>query len=194
MSDLPKKLNIGCGSDIRPGWLNIDAADDVGIDLRVDLADCRASPLPLPDDHFEELAMIHVLEHIGDPLALLEDLHRISIPEATLHIRVPFAGHDDAWVDPTHIRAYVPQSFQYFGQPKYYNFDYGYTGDWDVAACSLIVPQAAAEFFGEDKLRQALHFYRNVAKEVDITLVAKKPVRERSRANLKPVNFDIVIQ
>jgi hypothetical protein len=39
-----------------------------------------------------------------------------------------------------------------------------------------------------------LHFYRNVAKEVDITLVAKKPIRERSHANLRPVNFDIVVQ
>ena len=78
------KLNIGCGRDIREGWVNIDGAALPGIDFTVDLDACAETPLPLPADHFEELEMIHVLEHLRDPLPLMQELWRVAAPSARL--------------------------------------------------------------------------------------------------------------
>ena len=56
---LPKKLNVGCGFDIRPGFLNVDAAAFHDPDLVADVTDLRM----LPDGYFEEIVAQDVLEH-----------------------------------------------------------------------------------------------------------------------------------
>jgi SAM-dependent methyltransferase len=190
--DLPRKLNVGCGRDIREGWVNIDGAELPGIDFTVDLDDCAAVPLPLPDGHFEMLEMSHVLEHLRNPLPLMQELWRVAAPGARLHVKVPHAGHDDAWVDPTHVRAITPQTFAYFGQPKYVDFDYGYTGDWRVERCELIVQRAVFDKIGRERMREAVILHRNVAKEISVTLVAEKPARPRDKALDQHIGYVIV--
>jgi SAM-dependent methyltransferase len=190
--DLARKLNIGCGRDIRAGWVNIDGADLPGIDFTVDLDACGSTPLPLPDDHFEELELIHVLEHLRNPLPLMQELWRVAAPGARLFVKVPHAGHDDAWVDPTHVRAVTPQTFAYFGQPKYVDFDYGYSGDWRVERCELIVLRDVFDKIGRDRMREAVILYRNVAKEIAVTLIAEKPARPRDKALDETIGYVIV--
>lgn len=189
---MPVKLNIGCGQDIREDYVNIDGVDLPGIDFKVDLDACAATPLPLPDDHFQELELIHVLEHLYHPLPLMQELYRVAAPGARLLVQVPHAGHDDAWVDPTHVRAITPQTFGYFGQPKYVDMDYGYTGDWRVAKCDLIVPRDVFDKIGRDRMREAVVLYRNVAKEIIVELIAEKPARPRDKALDHPISYTIV--
>jgi len=189
---LATKLNIGCGNDIRDGYVNIDGADIPGVDFRVDLDDCAATPLPFPDDHFLELEMSHVIEHLLHPLPLMQELYRISAPGARLHVKVPYAGHDDAWVDPTHVKAYVPQTFAYFGQPRYDDFDYGYTGDWKVEHCELYVQAMVYDHFGREEVRRAVLLNRNVGKEISVRMVAVKPARPRDKSLQEGVPYAIV--
>ena len=189
---MPVKLNVGCGRDIRDGYVNIDGVALPGIDHRVDLDDCAATPLPLPDDHFQELELSHVLEHLKNPLPLMQELYRVAAPGGRLLVKVPHAGHDDAWVDPTHVRAIVPQTFAYFGQPRYVDMDYGYTGDWRVERCDLIVPRDVFDKLGRDKVRQAVFLYRNVAKEIIVELIAEKPARPRDKALDTPIVYRII--
>jgi SAM-dependent methyltransferase len=189
---MPVKLNVGCGRDIREGYVNIDGADLPGVDFNVDLDACATEPLPLPDDHFQELELIHVLEHLKNPLPLMQELYRVAAPGGRLLVRVPHSGHDDAWVDPTHVRALTPGTFAYFGQPKYVDMDYGYTGDWRIERCDLMVERAVFDTIGRDQMRQAVILYRNVAKEISVDLIAEKPARARDKALDAPVSYRIV--
>jgi SAM-dependent methyltransferase len=71
---------------------------------------------------------------------LMQELHRIAKPNGKLVIRCPHGASDDAWEDPTHVRAFFARSFGYFSQPFYWLADYGYRGDWQPAKIVLKRP------------------------------------------------------
>ena len=54
------KLNLGCGQDIQPGYINIDVRPGPGVDF---VADVRS--LPYPKDTINEIRAIDVYEHIS---------------------------------------------------------------------------------------------------------------------------------
>jgi predicted SAM-dependent methyltransferase len=81
----PRKLNLGCGFDVRPGYLNIDACSFHKPDLVADILD-----LPmLPSDHYDEILAQDVLEHLprwATRRALCE-WNRLLTPAGVLTIR-----------------------------------------------------------------------------------------------------------
>jgi SAM-dependent methyltransferase len=171
------KINLGCGKHILDGWLNVDRVAGPGVGVVCDLGQ-PGRGLPFADGSFNELLLSHVLEHISDPLALMQELHRIARDGATLIVRVPYGSSDDAWEDPTHVRPYFLSSFSYFGQPWYWRADYGYRGDWMVEELVLIVD---ARFRGQhvDSIMQSVKTERNVVKEMVGILSAVKPIRKQ---------------
>src|SRR5215831_340537 len=134
-----RRLNVGCGRHIIPGWINLDSQPFPGIDVIVDLERCAEVPLPIDDNSIDEFLLSHLIEHIRAPLPLMQELHRVARPEAKAIIRVPYGSSDDAWEDQTHVRAYFLQSFGYFSQPYYWRADYGYRGDWQPLETILFV-------------------------------------------------------
>ena len=70
------RLNLGCGTDTRPGYVNLDIAALPGVDLVRDLSQL---PLPFPDESFEEVLALDILEHV-DHVAVMRELHRILRP------------------------------------------------------------------------------------------------------------------
>jgi predicted SAM-dependent methyltransferase len=80
------KLNLGCGNDIRPGYINVDkfpASPDV---VQGNLPD-----LPFGDDSADEILLSHVLEHFGyaDGEYLCREIHRVLKPTGIVDIEVP---------------------------------------------------------------------------------------------------------
>jgi predicted SAM-dependent methyltransferase len=80
------KLNLGCGSDIRPGYTNVDkfpaSKDVVQADLPV---------LPFPNNSAEEVVLSHVLEHFGfaDGELLCREILRVLKPGGYALVEVP---------------------------------------------------------------------------------------------------------
>jgi len=82
-----RKLNIGCGKDIREGWVNVDIRELPGVDVVCDIRNWT----PFVDGRFEEVLMQDVLEHfsIKESKTVLEEVYRIAKQGCTLTIEVP---------------------------------------------------------------------------------------------------------
>jgi len=188
------RLNLGCGRSPLPGWVNVDISPLPGIDVVADLDACRTKPLPFADNVASEMQMSHVLEHIHDTLALMQELNRIAEPNAVLTIRCPYGSSDDADEDPTHCQRFFMNSFTYFSQPVYWRADYGYRGDWSAEKITLVLPRAENVNLTADAVLRRVRQLRNVVHEMVVVLKAIKPIRPADRAVLPDtvVNFQLV--
>ena len=112
---MAQKLNIGCGLDKRPGYVNIDYSDNLNPDLVWDL---EQTPWPFQDNSVDEIVACHVLEHLGQTsrvfLAIIKEIYRVCEDKAVIHIRVPHPRHDDFISDPTHVRPITEQMLRLF--------------------------------------------------------------------------------
>src|SRR5215469_13722542 len=79
------KINFGCGTDIREGWINLDVAALPGVDIVHDL---NQLPLPFDSETAEQILSLDILEHL-DYIPFLKECHRILRPGGQVHISVP---------------------------------------------------------------------------------------------------------
>jgi ubiquinone/menaquinone biosynthesis C-methylase UbiE len=81
-----RRLNFGCGPDVRDGWTNVDCVDRGGHDVANVL-----NGLPYPDDTFDCAVANHVLNMIRfhDIPATLAELFRVLRPNGALRVLVP---------------------------------------------------------------------------------------------------------
>jgi len=109
------KLNLGCGTDTREGYLNIDFFRYEGIDKVLDL---NKFPYPFEKDKFEEIILQDIFEHLGEPIRVLNELFRISKGGAILKIRVPHFSSANTWGDLTHKRGFSHTIFNNYSIGK----------------------------------------------------------------------------
>jgi predicted SAM-dependent methyltransferase len=83
----PPRLNLGCGFDIKSGYLNVDFQDFHNPDL---VADIRSLTM-LPSDFYEEIIAQDCLEHLPrcDTVPTLKEWFRLLKAEGVLRLRVP---------------------------------------------------------------------------------------------------------
>lgn len=186
-----KKLNLGCGKHILPGWINVDRVLLDGVDLIADLDDCQHTRLPFSDSSIDEFLASHILEHLHHPLPLMEELHRIAKPNAIATIRLPYGSSDDAFGDPTHVRQYFIQSFNYFAQPFYFWADYQYRGDWQTQKITLLVSAQRYEGKTAEQILFEVNSYRNVVQEMIVELQVIKPIRSPDPTSTYSPNIEI---
>lgn len=105
-----KKLNLGCGIDIKKGWVNLDSAAIPGVDV---VHDIEKLPLPFAAEEFDEILAQDVLEHI-DYIPVLKDLHRILKKGGSLRIRVPHFTSKNNFADPTHKKSFSVSTWDFF--------------------------------------------------------------------------------
>ncbi len=109
------RLNIGCGSNPIPGWLNIDrVARAPGVITDIDI-----TTLPYPDGSIDEVLAEHVFEHFSfaeEGLVWLE-MARTLRQGGRLTIEVP----DFEWVCSAFLAANDDwQDFYIIGHPDHY--------------------------------------------------------------------------
>ena len=185
------RLNVGCGRNILGDWLNLDITPLPGVDVVADLDNCRNAPLPFANDSVDEFLLSHVIEHIREPLPLMQELHRIAKPGARLLLRVPHGASDDAYEDPTHVHQYFHGSFGYFSQPYYWRASYGYDGDWLTGVVRLKVDPKRFAGLEPAEIFEKINRERNVVLEMEVEMSAVKPPRPPERALQVPPNIVI---
>ena len=81
------KLNLGCGSDYRKGYINTDINTEKRIDMIIDI---NKIPYNFQNNTFDEVLLLNVLEYAIEPFKIMEEIYRISKDEATIFINVPY--------------------------------------------------------------------------------------------------------
>lgn len=178
MSTQVHKLNVGCGRNIIEGWKNLDQVALEGVDIVTDIDQCQTTPIPMEDESVDEFLLSHVIEHVNNPLPLMQELYRIATPNAVALIRTPYGSSDDAFEDPTHVRQYFHGSFGYFSQPFYWRADYGYRADWQVETIQLIVREREQRGLSPEQILNNVRTLRNQVVEMVAQLKVFKPMRE----------------
>lgn len=105
---LDKKLNLGCGPNPKPGWINIDLFDS-GADLRLDLRE----QWPFADMTISHVYSEHVFEHFElhkEVAHFLSEAHRVLRPGGLFDVGVP----DTEWP----LRAYRNPADSYWSHVK----------------------------------------------------------------------------
>lgn len=115
-----ERLNVGCGRDVRPGWINLDVAPLPGVDIVHDL---NSIPLPFADGRFDLVECLDVLEHV-DFVPVLRDLHRITRPGGQIRVKCPHFTSHVFHIDPTHRRSFSVETFAFFIREGSFERDY----------------------------------------------------------------------
>lgn len=106
-----KKLHIGCGKDIKKGFINLDSVNLPGVDVVHNL---NKYPWPFKKDYFDYVCASHVLEHLNSIIDPMEEIWRITKPGAKISIEVPIFPSIGSVADPTHKVFYTYLTFDYF--------------------------------------------------------------------------------
>jgi len=112
-----KKLNLGCGDDIKKGYVNTDAVKLPGVDIVHNL---NKFPWPFKNNEFDEVYTSHVLEHVDDLIKTMVEIKRICKNKARVIIRVPHFSCGVSYRDPTHKRLFSYFTFDYFTKECFY--------------------------------------------------------------------------
>jgi SAM-dependent methyltransferase len=183
------RLNLGCGRDIRDGWVNVDCVPLPGVDAVVDFDDKPV--LPFADDTVAHSEGVHLIEHLYRPLPFMEELWRVTEPGGMAAFRCPYGATDDADEDPTHVRRMFTGSWGYFSQPFFWRADYGYRGDWQPVQVTLaIFPEFAK--CTDRELEWMVRCQRNVVQEMAASLRCVKPRREPLRELQEPCELALL--
>ena len=85
-----KKLNLGCGDKILPGYINVDVAESRR-GLKPDVLCDLHRLTPFADDSVEEILSVHVVEHFWrwEVVAILEEWVRVLKPGGRMILECP---------------------------------------------------------------------------------------------------------
>lgn len=107
-----RRLDLGCGPDRQEGCIGIDRYSYPCVDV---VRDIDRHGLPFDDRSVDEVRARHFLEHCRDLIFVMNEIHRVLRPGGRLVAVVPVVEvGTGAFRDPTHVRFFNKDSFQYF--------------------------------------------------------------------------------
>jgi len=123
-----KTLVLGIGRWEEP----LAKGEIVGVDIvkteKVDIIwDLNQFPYPFNDKEFDLVILRDVLEHLNEPLRVMEEVWRVLKDNGKVFIRVRDADHPEiGWRDITHKRLFTLETFDIFDPYKEYCQNFGY--------------------------------------------------------------------
>lgn len=111
------KLNIGCGKDLKEGYVNLDVVNYGGNQIH----DLNKFPYPFEENTFDEIYASHILEHLDNFHNSVTELYRIAKPDALIFVFAPFFLNTKYFGEPDHkipfsIRTF--DNYEYLGNRK----------------------------------------------------------------------------
>lgn len=124
------KLNLGCGLDKPPEFVNIDKNTLVRPDIVLDL---NVVPWPFGDSQIESIRARFVIEHIDSFIDFFNECHRILKCSAILDVIAVHGQSPNLWTDPTRRRGYSRECFSFLEPETYVAAQSRYTSrKWKV--------------------------------------------------------------
>ena len=108
---MTKILDLGCGKKKKDGAIGVDFSDRHDADV---IHDLNAFPYPFDDNSIDVIYLDNVLEHLDEPLKVMEEVHRICKPNGLVKVIVPYFRSVWAFIDPTHKHYFTVDSFAYY--------------------------------------------------------------------------------
>jgi SAM-dependent methyltransferase len=181
------KLDLGCGKAKVKDAIGVDKFLLPGVDIVTKL---DKYPYPFSDNTFDEIYLNDVIEHLPDTIQAMEEIYRISKPNAKVYIRtINWNSHYNA-MDPTHIKTFNEHTFDFFGM--YPGREYYSTARFDVLKVKLGYNAQARKLFKSEKVMKFLsHYLNNVLEDLNFELKALKPGKIALKNNSKDL-IDIV--
>lgn len=110
-----KILDLGCGPWKYPNSIGMDWLPQAKPDI---LWNLNELPYPFEDNTFDLVYCSHVLEHLNEPVKVLEEIWRILKPNGKLILKVPHFSCRTAYGNPEHKHYFSSLLFDYFEREK----------------------------------------------------------------------------
>ena len=107
---MTKKLNLGCGTDIKKGYINLDKSKLRGVDVVHDL---DKYPWPFKNNYFDEVYGQDAIEHVNDLFRAMREIRRICKHNAVVRLIVPY-WHSSAAFYPNHHYFFNVDGLKFF--------------------------------------------------------------------------------
>lgn len=117
-------LDLGCGNKKREGTIGVDFNTRLDGDVNHDL---NQFPYPFESETVDKIYIDNCLEHLDEPLKVMEEIHRILKFDGEVEVIVPYFRSPGAFIDPTHTHFFTVNSFAYFDPKTEIYKRYGYT-------------------------------------------------------------------
>jgi len=164
-----KILDVGCGDAKVEGAIGMDIVALPGVDIVHDLS---KFPWPFENDSFDKIYLLNIIEHLRDPILVMEEVHRILRKGGEVFIEVVYWNHRHSVSDPQHVSFYNEVTWEFFtGKRK----DYYTKTRFDMVKLTYIYDKIAKIlFFGQGWLMNIFaYFLCNIKQGMQVTL--RKP-------------------
>jgi len=180
----PIKLDIGCGTNKKQGFVGVDQYAMPGVDHVFRIGGER---WPFEDNSVDEAHSSHFLEHLTnlngkwERVRFFNELHRVMMPGAKASLVFPHWASNRFYGDPTHCEPFSEMGFYYLSKdwrkaqaphsdvewnPDGYSCDFECTWGYSLHQSLLTRNQEYQQF--------ALANYKEAAQDIIANLVCKK--------------------
>lgn len=104
-------VDLGCGNKKHPNAIGVDLNSRVNPDVVHNL---NEFPYPFEDESIDMIYIDNTLEHLDDPLRVMEEIYRIVKIGGIVKVIVPYFRSVSAFIDPTHKHFFTVESFCYY--------------------------------------------------------------------------------
>ena len=136
-------LDVGCGISKLSGAIGIDMIALPGVDIAHNL---EKYPWPFPENNFDHVICRHSLNHLGDLIKAMEELHRICKPGGIVEVLAPHYASDNFNTDPTHRIAMGFRSMNYFCDNVPFKYHYYSKSRFDLVRRHISFRDNRADF------------------------------------------------